>query len=52
MLAIIQHESSGNPDIQNQAGYPAYGLFQLWEQPGLSADVSSSRRRTPWRWTS
>lgn len=38
MLAIIQHESSGNPDIQNQAGYPAYGLFQLWEQPGLSAD--------------
>jgi hypothetical protein len=38
MLAIIQHESGGNPNVQNQAGYPAYGLFQLWERPGLDAN--------------
>lgn len=45
MLAIIQHESSGNPDVQNQAGYPAYGLFQLWEQPGLNADQQFAAAR-------
>lgn len=38
MLAIIQHESGGDPNVQNHAGYPAYGLFQLWEQPGLNVD--------------
>lgn len=38
MLAIMTNESHGNPNVQNQQGYPAYGLFQLWNQPGLSAD--------------
>jgi hypothetical protein len=42
MLAIIQHESSGNPDIQNQAGYPAYGLF-----PTLGAARPQRRSAVP-----
>lgn len=37
MLAIMTHESHGH-DVQNAQGYPAYGLFQLWEQPGLTID--------------
>jgi cell wall-associated NlpC family hydrolase len=45
MMAIIQHESQGDPAIQNRAGYPAYGLFQLWEQPGLNADQQFAAAR-------
>lgn len=38
MLAIMTNESGGDPNIQNRGGYPAYGLFQLWNQPGLTTD--------------
>lgn len=38
MLAIMTNESHGDPNVQNHQGYPAYGLFQLWDQPGLTVD--------------
>lgn len=44
MLAIMENESGGR-DVQNAQGYPAYGLFQLWEQPGLSIDQQFAAAR-------
>jgi murein DD-endopeptidase MepM/ murein hydrolase activator NlpD len=46
MLAIISNESGGDPNVQNRQGYPAYGLFQLWNQPGLSTDQQFAAART------
>lgn len=46
MLAIMTNESHGNPDVQNQQGYPAYGLFQLWNQPGLNANQQFAAAHT------